>query len=271
MSSRQLTLCAILAGAISLTGCSNRKATTDNLSAIAECDSLPQSVKELVKAVADNDSARFASLVSYPLSRPYPLHDITDASEMKKYYSTLVDDSLHKVLTETAPDGWQKFGWRGWSVADGEYIWMEDSIYNVPYTSRRELAKIESIRSQELATLPKHFAKEWTPVRTYRQHNGNRVLRIDRKDGKNGEETYRLMIYAQPPRIGENPETVLTGAINTEGTVMAPVYSFKAPDGSKAELDAEPTDGSLPVMTFTDKRGNRIFELEPSYWLDLVK
>lgn len=271
MSSRQLTLCAILAGAISLTGCSYRKAASDNLSAIAECDSLPQSVKELVKVVADNDSARFASMVSYPLSRPYPLHDITDASEMKKYYSTLVDDSLQNVLTETAPDGWHRFGWRGWSVSDGEYLWMEDSIYDVPYTSRKELARIENIRSRELATLPAQLAKGWTPVRSYRQHDGNRVFRIDRKNGEDGEEIYRLLIYAKPPRTGENPEFVLTGGIDMEGTVMATVYSFKAPDGSTAELDAEPTDGSLPVIAITDKSGDRIFELVPSYWLDLVK
>ena len=96
--------------------CDRGGAPKSRLDRLMENDSIPATVKQLVRSVADGDSIQFARLVSYPLKRPYPLHDIENADQMAHYYREMVDDSLRNAILESSPEDWGEYGWRGWSV-----------------------------------------------------------------------------------------------------------------------------------------------------------
>lgn len=84
-------------------GCGRGSAKSPERDPVAGMDSLPEEVQSVIRAVVNNDSVAFSSLVNYPLARPYPLHDIKDSVEMRSYFPVLVDDSLRKVIAESAP------------------------------------------------------------------------------------------------------------------------------------------------------------------------
>ena len=64
---------AMITGAL-LTGCGNRSSSESNVEEVENCDSLPTTIKLLVRAVADNDSIGFARLVTYPIQRLSLIH-----------------------------------------------------------------------------------------------------------------------------------------------------------------------------------------------------
>ncbi|MDE6681244.1 MAG: hypothetical protein K2J92_07855, partial [Muribaculaceae bacterium] len=103
-------------------------------------EAAPRIVTLVTSAVRNGDKARFASAVAYPLARPYPLKDITDSAAMVDYYPVLVDDSLKHVIERAALHRWSDNGFRGWTLDNGEYVWLDDSIYSVNYTSVAEQA-----------------------------------------------------------------------------------------------------------------------------------
>ena len=139
---------------------------SDALRQIEDNDSLPANVKKLVKTVAQSDTAAFAGMIAYPLARPYPLHDIADVPEMEKYYGVLVDDSLRNTIVNATPADWQPYGWRGWALADGQYLWLdEESIYSVNYVSQLEKNMLDSLSRLEISTLaPAMRQGDWKPV-----------------------------------------------------------------------------------------------------------
>ncbi|MDE6378204.1 MAG: hypothetical protein K2K72_05610, partial [Duncaniella sp.] len=53
--------------------------------------SVPDEVRPVAEALLADSAAAFASAVSYPLDRPYPLHAIEDSVQMVNYYPTMVD------------------------------------------------------------------------------------------------------------------------------------------------------------------------------------
>ena len=113
--------------------CDRSKSVSAATSGIEQSDSIPEEVKKLVSIVAKDDSAAFSTIVSYPLSRPYPLKDIETSEQMKQYYSVLVDDSLKSVIVTSRPEDWEKYGWRGWGLKGGAYVWLDTEIYDVSY------------------------------------------------------------------------------------------------------------------------------------------
>lgn len=221
---------------------------------------LPDYVARVSVSVYDNDSATFASMVQYPLARPYPLHDIADSAQMVAYYPVMVDDSLRSMATNADPD-WEQYGWRGWALNDGE-VWVdEDGIYDIAYMSPAEKENYDRLVAREMMTLTPDMQNGYIPVACYRQSGGDTVYRIDRKqDG----ESYRLAVYNKGARRDTRPDRVLDGKRVVEGSEMNTRYEFADSKGS-ATVYTDPASDDQPTLSFT---GLPDISITPIYWLD---
>ena len=256
--------------AASVTSCGPRH-TDSCVASIESSGSIPSSVKTLVKAVAGDDSAAFAHLVSYPLLRPYPLRDITGEDQMRAYYATLVDDSLKAIVTGSEPSAWQEYGWRGWSLDDGRYVWLDESLYDIPYVSQAERKELSQLMADEISSLVPELRQGWTPVACMRSASGPAVMRIDVATGDDGGPQYRLAVFATPAQMRSTPRALLTGYRDVEGSASIISYHFTAPDGSTATYQADVPDGSDPTVEFTSASGaDSIVTVVPAYWRDLL-
>ncbi len=250
-----------------LAGCHTPSSTpTAEVTAIEATDSIPTAVKEFVKAVATNDSATFASLVGYPLERPYPLADIVDSSQMAAYYRVLVDDSLRQVVTTAGPDDWHEVGWRGWMLKDGAYVWIYDNVYSVNYLSSHERREMARLVADEIASLPDTLGHGITPMGCFVGAD-NAVYRLDKMPGDNN---FRLAVYKDPDALDANPDMTLTGSVEIQGTVGSPLYTFSQGD-TTISLEPFSSDDSGPELQIERKGKTKTVNLKPSYWRLLIK
>ncbi len=266
---------------------------------IEKSDSLPKSVKEAVRAIADNDSDRFAAIVSYPLSRPYPLKDIADDKEMRAYYSEMIDDSLKQIITGSGPEKWSADGWRGWTIDEGRYLWIDDKIYEVNYLSAKEKQKLQSLIAEEIASLPTDLRDGWWPESCHISTNRKTIYRLDRENttGKIGKISskerkrkrgrkekvdsygydsieqmrYRLSIYDTLTDLRGAPTKILLGRLEREGTAGTQVYYFDNQNGLKAIFERDLPDSEFQRISITDTlRGETVDTLTTTYWRDLI-
>lgn len=259
--------------AVVIAGCGRKEGAGKDITAIETSDKLPENVKMLVRAVAANDSDSLVSMIDYPLMRPYPLRDIADAGQMKAYYRTLVDDSLQRVITESTPEQWDRYGWRGWTVRDGEYLWLDSLVYNVEYISQREAVMLASMRKQEIESLNPSLRGSWQPVTSFRMKDGS-IARIDvdttRRRGD--DASVRLAIFSKGADLHANPAKVITGTVDMEGSAGELWYVFADKDGSTWSYSPNPTGEDAPAIYIEDQNGHtKQIEVKSVYWLDLVK
>lgn len=230
-------------------------------------DTLPPEVVALCHAIADGDSTTFASLVQYPLERPYPLHNIADTRSMRHYFSTMVDDSLkHVVAADTAH--WHKYGWRGWAPDGGEYLWVDSLVYSITYLSQREQAIIDSVSRKEIATLPPDMQGHWRPERCFA--GGSLVYRIDRDTVPEATSRYRLSVFHIPVKPGQRPTLIASGTKVTEGSAATISYTFDSDATSYIIIPYPDADNPTPVI-INSSATDSVTPITPAYWLELIQ
>lgn len=230
---------------------------------------LPQEIGRITAAVKDGDAKKFAGEVSYPLERPYPLRNITDSTEMVEYYPVMVDDSLRNVVARSRRSDWSKAGWRGWTLDAGQYLWVDGKIYAVPYISKAEKGLLELTTKRDLATLPKRLRKGWKPVMCLVSNDSGTVYRLDEEDST---ASYRMMVYSRGTNLRGEPRKIMRGKMETEGSEGNRVFRFTAPDGSRAEYQADQTGEEPLTIVMESPKGGHTTEEEVrnAYWLDLI-
>lgn len=263
-------ICLTCATAVGFSSCKHDKTTDATTLSIETSDSIPDPIKRLVKAVAENDSKSFAGLVSYPLERPYPLRDIVDSIRMTEYYSTLIDDSIKQVLTTSKPADWNEFGWRGWTVKDGQYLWIDENLYAVNYLSKKESEKLAELVKQEINSLPENMRAGWNPVISLSDESGDGLYRIDSRRGPAESEIYRIAIYDTTAVNQAVPVLMLTGHKEVEGTASVSTYIFTDEAGDEAVFEAEPTDTDTQQLTITRGGKSKTLAVKKVYWRDYL-
>lgn len=229
-----LTLISFIATGTMLCSCGGKSSNASVSDSIEVNDSLPVDVTDIVKAVANDDSISFSSHVNYPLERPYPLHDIQNETEMKAYYPVLVDDSLRKVIAKSSTSEWSEAGWRGWTVKDGQYLWIDGDVYSVNYLSSREKLMKDSLVKKEKASLHAKLRSGWTPQWVMEDVTEGTVYRIDAdsvslaSSDPNATDggIYRLAVYQKGGDLSRHPERVLRGTRKAEGSMGSTFYYF---------------------------------------------
>ena len=254
-------------------GCQgNSSASTDEESvvkAIVMSDSVPESVKKFVTAVADNDKDAFAEMVSYPLQRPYPLRDIPDAHEMRKHFNDIIDDSIRNLVTHAGPERWKEYGWRGWSLDDGKYIWVNENVYDLQYVSQKERALIDSLTNEEINTIEPSIRDGWKPVMCLLNSHNGRIYRVDARtqSSESDADHYRLVVYSGESDLRGLPEQLLSGTLEHEGSMGNVLYKFNTKEGKEVVIEPDAPDTGYPVLL---EPNDSTIELERAYWHELV-
>lgn len=260
---------------------------------------LPAAVVTVSKSIAAGDPKGFASIVSYPLSRPYPIKDIADSAAMIEYFPILVDDSLRNIIANARPERWNENGYRGWTLDNGEYIWIDDSIYSVNYTSVAEQALRAMLVREEIESLAQPMRPGWTPAFClYGVDNGN-VYRVDvsisdRRPGagladstSSGDEpvltypdnrtagedgVYRLAIYQRGDDLRGQPSALMTGRMAIEGSVGTRVYYFRDERGDSAQYVYDQiADEDIPeIIIVKSGQHPRHDKVKRAYWRDYL-
>lgn len=260
----------LLIGTLPIIGCAHKSSAKTPASLAIACDTLPQEVRSFVRSVVEGDSSLFASIVSYPLFRPYPLKDIKNPKEMLSYYHILVDDSLKHVVKNSGPADWNEYGWRGWALRGGEYVWIDASVYDIPYISISEKSMLDSLQRLEIATLsPKLRNNKWSPMHTFESLDGKSIYRIDKEIKRRGEERYRLAQYHRGSKLSGDPYRIYMGTKEVEGSAVADTYHFHAPDGTNIVFSPQSSDEMPPSIEFIQKGKSELINVKPIYWLDL--
>jgi len=234
-------------------------------------DDYSNDYRDMIKnAIIEDDAESFASLARYPIYREYPLRDIADSLQMVKYFSTLVDDSLKRVLEGSTSDDWCGIGWRGTTLLDGSYLWCDEGeIYGIPYQSSKELELLDSLRRADMSSLPEYLAKGWLPESCLIDSVGT-IYRIDKRVlNSEDEEMYRLLVYTKGQnRYKSYPSKILYGTLTYQGSAGTPEYTFTNPDGSiwTYWFFRYEDIHSLSIETQDDE--NRDTSLKKTYWLE---
>lgn len=256
----------------------------DKVAEIEKSETIPPEIKKIVRAVAENDSVTFAQMTSYPIERPYPLHDIENETEMRQQYGRVVDDSLRKAIRGSGPEQWHEHGWRGWTLRDGQYFYIDGKIYEINYISAADGRARDSLAGEEISSLHPSLRGDWIPVMCLtgddKETGKHKVYRIDARrrkkdrtsvDEKSDQEV-RLSVYEKEPGRGRKPERVFSGLEHHEGTEGSQVFIFIGENGDEISYDANQTDDEPPAIYVRDRKGNeRKIEVSKTYWLDLLK
>lgn len=264
MLTKSLAMMLVVGIASVVAGCGGRKSPTAQVT-------FPTQVATPAKAILDNSPEQFAASVTYPLERPYPLHDIMDSVAMISYYPTMVDDSLRNVVAQSSDTLWHLEGWRGWTLADGSYLWIDcGKIYAVNYLSHRESQMLDSLRRAEIETLNPELRTGWTPVTCIVDSTSSIVFRIDtRLQGDTA--VYRLAGYRPDQRHDDHPALMLYGVLDLDGSMGNRIYHFTDSMGIDAEYIPDMTDDTMPTLEVRRQGRNIHYHGRPAYWLDHLK
>lgn len=266
-SSARIILLNVIVLAALASGCRGNKEESHNY---------PTEVRDVAEALLNDSAHAFASAVSYPLDRPYPLHSIVDSASMVDYYPTMVDDSLRQVIS-LAPDSlWVSDGWRGWTFDSGEYFHIDSGkIYEMDYLSKGERYLLDSLRREEIASLSPDMRRGWLPVTCAVDTSAATVFRIDRYlHGSDtiapDEPVYRLAIY-RIARLDSAPSRMLYGIYDPEGSMGSRLYHFADSAGVTADYSPDFLEEDEPTMEINDNGKVSRYHARRGYWLDMVR
>ena len=238
-----------------------------------DTSSLPEEVRPIADAIIDDSPTKFAAVVSYPMERPYPLKNVKDSAEMVKYYPKIVDKTLKKAVEEAPDSVWQNQGWRGWTLSNGSYFWIDDGkIYAMSYVSKEENTMLDSLRNEEISTLEPSMQAGWSPVLCVIDTVSNAIFRIDSQEDTN-PPIYRLAGYADTTDLSASPNIILYGHLDLEGTMGNRFYEFTDSIGDVTAHYAPDavSDEEEPVIEVDTKGNMKKYPAKPDYWLDHVR
>lgn len=192
----------------------------------------------------------FPLTIDYPLERPYPLPAIVTPEQMADYYPLILDDSLLRVL---ATASWHPDGWRGLTLADGQYAYIDSTLlYSLPYLSARERHLRDSLIRREIATLHPSQRHILAPIACYTDPSRHTLYRLDQLPAPSFDTPaplYRLTRYALPLRLNALPDLTLTGTAAPEGSAAQLTYTLTAPASNLPTLLIPyPTDAPTPLL-----------------------
>ena len=236
------------------------------------CENLPEDVRPVAIAIIDDSPSEFASVVAYPIERPYPLKNVEDSAEMVSYYPTLVDDTIKKAVIEAPDTAWQQMDLRGWTLGDGSYFWIDSGkIYEVSYISKREHEMLDSLQNLEISTLNPSLRAGWIPVACIRDTESGELFRIDTQDATN-PPIYRLAGYKPDEDMSGEPSLILYGYLDLEGSMGNRFFRFSDDDGTTAEYSPDiVSDEDQPEIEIDHKGTSHRYKAKPDYWLDHFK
>lgn len=204
----------------------------------------------IIDAIANGDKHLFAKMVSYPLYRQYPLHDVEDEQQMVRYFDTLFDKQFRQQIAKLDSNSWNNVGWRGWMILDGE-IWDVDPYIVVNYSSPLEQRYAEYLKKKDMARLHSSLRGNWKPYYCYSLDGSSypdfeySFARVDvSTDHEYGNDpTYRVAVYKKGTKASDAPSVVLFGERTIEGSMHFETLYFKSDENAIVIVPEDIEDG----------------------------
>lgn len=253
---------------ILIAACGNRHAAPSSEDVRIDESPLPEEVTSIVSSITDNDASRFASHVRYPLVRPYPLRNIEDSVQMVAYFPIVVDDSIRSIVRDAARKDWSEAGWRGWTLDAGQYLWIEDKLYSMPYLSDTEKNMLEVAISRDMESIAPELREGWEPTFCLVGTDDHTLYRVDYQESTG---KYRMLVYPEGVGLGGNPSGTFFGEMETEGSAANRIYTFRSESGDTMEYDYDDTGEGTSLTSVHGDEPPRRIAVSPVYWLDYAR
>ena len=166
---------------------------------------------------------KISNIISFPLSREYPIPSIKDKKEFRKRFNEVFDKTLVVMIANSKIDQWSEVGWRGIMLNNG-VVWIEsyDGIITaVNYQSDFEKKLRKDLIAKEKANL--HISLKTFESPTYKIKTKNYLIRID----KLSDYKYRYSSWKINEIESSKPNIILNnGELEFEGSGGNHVITF---------------------------------------------
>jgi len=161
-------------------------------------------INKLIQNFKSGNVSNIADEINYPLKRDYPIPSINNKEEFMARFGEVFDKVLIEKIVKSTPDkDWERVGWRGIMLGNGD-LWLDgDKILAVNYQSEEEKTlQLKLIQDEKLKLHPslRNYA---TPVLSAKTKNY--LLRIDELE--NGK--YRYSSWGAKKDQSQEPDIVL--------------------------------------------------------------
>jgi TM2 domain-containing membrane protein YozV len=197
-------------------------------------------VQTFVRLVGTADKEKLADIVSYPLSREFPIPAIKNKSEFVQRYKEIFDDSLAFVIVSSnLENDWSEIGWRGIMLNDG-LVWLsaEGLLTAVNYHSAVENAGLQKLIEKDKARLYESLREYKKPVCVL--ETKKYLIRIDEM----GENDYRYAAWNKGTQMSEKPNIIMRGTLDVEGSMGSESFVF---NNGNYQYTYDRTGGTLSV------------------------
>jgi hypothetical protein len=180
-----------------------------------------QLIRPFIAAIKNNNKPEMVKFIKYPLKRGYILRDIRNETEMlEKFDAVFPKKLLNKIKNSSIENDWRAVGWRG-IMFDGGAVWMDygGAVYVIPL-SDEEIKQQEYFIEQDRASLLPEFRDFAQPRGTFKSETY--LIRIDKID----ENDYRAILWKNGKRQSDNPDIVLIGTREVQGSIGNVWYRF---------------------------------------------
>ena len=184
-------------------------------------------IQNFIETVKTNNKEKICSLVSYPLTREYPIPEVKNKNELLKRFDEIFDTKLLTLIIKSkVQTDWSEMGWRGIMLLDGE-VWLNSTgkLIAINYQSQFEKKKKE-----ELITILKNSLHE--SLRNFKRpvcvlETSKYRIRIDDM----GNQKFRYASWKLKAKLNEKPDVVFeNGVEELDGNGGNCSYIFKAGD-----------------------------------------
>jgi len=168
--------------------------------------------------------------VAYPLTRSYPIKDITNSTEFIERFDEVFDSGFIQTLATSSLDDWHSMGWRGLMHTSNDFwIDIDGTILQINHDTERAVQIERELIAKDKAKLHESVNDFERPVGKWLTKS--RLFRIDDV----GEWNYRLAVWEDGKQFGDKPDVVLfNGVIEPDGS--GGNRSFIFVDGNKTYI-----------------------------------
>jgi len=184
-------------------------------------------VSKTINLFQTMDIEEISNSIAYPLTRSYPIKDITNSTEFVERFDEVFDSGFIQTLATSSLDDWHSMGWRGlmhvsndfWIDTDGKILQIRHETGLASRIKREHIAKDKARLHESVNDFERPVGKWLTK---------SRLFRIDDL----GEWSYRLVVWEDGKQFGDKPDVVLfNGVIEPDGS--GGNRSFIFVDGNK--------------------------------------
>lgn len=173
-----------------------------------------ENIQKLINLFKTKNVDGISKMITYPLSREYPIPAVKNEADLKKRFNQIFDEKIIEIISNSKIDQWSEVGWRGIMLNNGN-LWVESDgrITAVNYQSDFELTQKKNLILNDKSKLHSSLKTFKTP--TYKIQTKSYLIRID--ELANGK--YRYASWKIGRSEASKPDLILTnGELKFDGS-----------------------------------------------------